>query len=404
MTHGDQQDTMVMDESRRTSRLQDLTAPTRPPPAADPEFAELIASYRALVHSRSIPYPVSYQLVRELGHGRQGVVFLGTRHGARGCLTRYAIKLFDPGIYSSAEKYWTDMGRVAQQISLLQPINNINLVSRDFYEECNGIGYMQMQAIDGVDLQFLLDGKHVEMARSRSTPEEWQRFTRLLFRIEGGAINFQPSAALYILRNVLRGLSVLHEQGFVHGDIKPTNIMIDIQGTVKLIDFGRAIRVGEHVNILLGSPLYMAPEIHRREPGYAQADLFSTGLVALDMLIGQQITGRAELDEKELLDFKTSISNHIQLFLPDAALRTPHYAQVLKKLLEPDPRNRHASAKDAESGEWSLAVVRQFLDDVERETEFERELENYLRKLVDEESGMLNPHYASDNLTAVLIT
>ena len=46
-----------------------------------------------------------------------------------------------------------------------------------------------------------------------------------------------------ILRNVLRGLAALHAQGFIHGDIKPTNIMLNIQGAVKLVDFGRACDV-----------------------------------------------------------------------------------------------------------------------------------------------------------------
>ncbi|MCA1808619.1 MAG: protein kinase, partial [Lentisphaerae bacterium] len=287
----------------------------------DPEFEEVIDNFRAILHNRCIPYPVAYQFVKELGHGRQGVVFLGTRHGARGCLTHHAIKLFDPSIYSSLAKYWTDMGRIAKQISLLQPINNINLVSRDFYEECNGIGYMQMQAIDGIDLQFLLNPKQLEEARANSTAAEWKRFTRVLFRVEKDRVSLHTGAALHILRNVLRGLAVLHDHGFIHSDIKPTNIMIDAQGTVKLVDFGRAARIGERVNILLGSPLYMAPEIHRREPGFIQSDIFSTGLLGLEMLRGRQITEHADLNENALIDFKDSLVMRLEEFLPEEVLR-----------------------------------------------------------------------------------
>ena len=378
--------------------------PTQPPKPVDREFEELTTNYKALIHNRSIPYPVAYQFIKELGHGRQGVVFLATRLGARGCLTRHAIKLFDPGIYSNAAKYWTDMGRIARQISLLQPINNINLVSRDFYEECNGIGYMHMQPIDGVDLQFLLDGKHLDLARSRSTDEEWARFTQLLFRVEKGKISLQTGVTLHILRTVLRGLAVLHDHGFIHGDIKPTNIMVDIQGTVKLVDFGRAARIGEHVNILLGSPLYMAPEIHRREPGYIQSDLFSTGLVGLDLLRGNQLSSMADWNENSLLDFKNTLAGQIESFLPDEALMNIEFTRVMKQFLDSDLINRPLSAREAESGDLSLISARQWLSDMEREAEFERELEMYLNKLVDVESGTLNPHFASDNLTAVIIT
>jgi serine/threonine protein kinase len=398
----EQQETMVMDQATRATRVTSAARAEKQP--IDPEFEELIANYRAILHNRSIPYPIAYQFIKELGHGRQGVVFLGIRHGARGCLTHHAIKLFDPSIYSNASRYWTDMGRIAKQVSLLQPINNSNLVSRDFYEECNGIGYMQMQAIDGVDLDFLLDPKQFELARQRSTTKEWARFSHVLFHVEEDRISLQPGAVLYIMRNVLRGLSVLHENGFIHGDIKPTNIMIDVEGTVKLVDFGRAARIGEKVNILLGSPLYMAPEVHRREPGFIQSDIFSTGLLGLELLRGRQITAYADLNENALMDFKNTLVRNLEIFLPKSILRNIELTNVLRRFLEPEIINRYADAREAESGGQSLMSARQWMSDFEREAEYERELEDYLKKLVDPETGALNPHFASDNLTAVIIT
>src|SRR5450759_4674092 len=121
------QSTVVMDHPPPPLTLHARRSTLDAPPApADGEFADLLEHYRALIRARSIPYPVAYQFVKELGHGRQGVVFLATRHGARACPTTNAIKLFDPGIYSSAAKYWTAMGRIAKQISLLQPMNKVN--------------------------------------------------------------------------------------------------------------------------------------------------------------------------------------------------------------------------------------------------------------------------------------
>ena len=396
------QSTVVLDQPPTpAARGASLNAPPAPTPA-DSEFADLLENYRALIHARTIPYPVAYQFNKELGHGRQGVVFLATRHGARACLTHHAIKLFDPGIYSNVARYWTDMGRIAKQISLLQPINNVNMVSSDFYEECNGIGYTHMQIIDGVDLQFLIDGKHMEIARTRSTPEEWDHFLNVLFRMENGRVSLHAGLALYILRNVLRGIAVLHANGFIHGDIKPTNIMVNIQGTVKLVDFGRAARIGEPVNILLGSPLYMAPESHRREPSFIQSDIFSTGLVGLEILKGRQIASLADSNENKLLDFKTILASQIEQYLPDEILGNIEFIHVLKHFLEPDMANRYDSAREAESGAHSLMSARQWLSDSERECEYERELEAYLHKLVDEDTGMLNPHFAADNLTAVI--
>lgn len=368
------------------------------------EFEELINNYRLLIRKRVISYPVAYRFIKELGHGRQGVVFLASRQGARGCETHHAIKLFDPSIYSSARVYWTDMGRIAQQISKLQPINNANLVSCDFYEESNEVGYVNMQVIDGIDLQFLIDGKYINLARSRSSDKEWEYFLQIIFRIENNRISLHPGMALHLLRDTLRGLSALHEQGFIHGDIKPTNIMINKQGTVKLVDFGRAVRIGEKVNILLGSPLYMAPEVHRREPGCLQADMFSTGLVGLEMLVGRQISTLTDYNEKELIDVKMKIAPQIEDWLPPEVLSNPELTNAFKKMLDSDFNNRFSSAKEAESGTHSLESAHKWLQDYERETDYERVLESFLRKLVDEETGALNPHFGADNLTAVIIT
>ncbi len=411
MTQNDNSTTLVVEKTGNDTAT--LLMPARPVPNAipkprgktmDPDQANLVEQYRELLMNRAIHYPAHYRFVKELGHGRQGVVFLAHRHGSRGCITRHAIKLFDPGIYSSAQNYLTDMGRIASQISLLQPINHAHLAQGDFYEECNGIGYIQMPAIDGIDLQFLLDRKQVELARSRSTEAEWRHFTDILFDIQGGHMGLHIGLALNILRRLVRAVDVLHDNTFVHSDIKPTNIMIDEQGMLKLVDFGRAVRIGEKVNIILGSPLYMAPEIHRRQSGMAQSDLFSIGLVALEMLRAGQITRLSDLDEESLLDIKGSIVDNLPLYLPPSAQGNKRLLRMLARFLHPDPGRRFERAIDAESGEDGLLSTRQGLDDDEREVEYSTELERYLEKLQDPETGALNPHFASDNLTAVIMT
>jgi serine/threonine protein kinase len=75
----------------------------------------------------------------------------------------------------------------------------------------------------------------------------------------------------------------------VHSDVKPSNIMIDRLGYVRLIDYGRANIINERLSFLLGTPLFMAPEMHRREYALSQSDLFSVGLVGLEMLRGEPL-------------------------------------------------------------------------------------------------------------------
>ncbi len=87
------------------------------------------------------------------------------------------------------------MGRIASQISQLQQIQSPNLVSRLSYDETYGVGYVQMEAINGVDLSSLISKESIELAKSNSSPEEWQQFTKSLFYVAPfrGNISLQPA-------------------------------------------------------------------------------------------------------------------------------------------------------------------------------------------------------------------
>ena len=372
---------------RRATVLDDA-----PPPApADVDHRRLVENYTTIIRERAIRYPVPYHFTRELGRGSQGVVFLAMRQGSRGCLTRHAAKIFDPGIYSSSEKYWTDMGRIAGQVSRLQPLHVDHLVSGDIYNECNGVGYIEMAAIDGIDLQYLLSGTHLAIARSQSTDEEWAHFTDVLFRIQEDTFRFQPGIALYILRRALLGLQVMHEAGFVHGDIKPSNIMIDRLGSVKLVDLGRAVIVGERISILLGSPFYMAPEVHRLEPAQIQSDIYSAGLVCLEMLCGQSLMHALNPTEAELLEYKMSLLNQLEPTLPKYVRENRLFVSILRRMLHPDPSRRYTSAENAEDSSQGIGGIHRQLSRLGLDAEYDRELAHYLEKLSDPTTGSLNP-------------
>jgi len=354
----------------------------------EPNTDQLVANYHGIIDAKAIYYPVAYRLVRELGQGRQGIVFLGLRQGARGCITRHAIKLFDPQIYTSASRYWTDMGRIAAQTSQLQTVRSPNLVARDTYEETNGIGFLQMEAINGVDLRYILDGKHLELVKNRSTPFEWSRFTDAIFRLENGRMSIQPGIALYIMRQILRGLETLHETGFVHSDVKPANVMIDRLGYAKLIDFGRAVKANEPMNVLFGSPLYMAPELHRREANLQRSDIYSVGLVGLEMLRGEPLLNTKGLTEKDLLDYKMQLPELLPTLLPDHVLQNTAFVDLLRRFINPNPEDRFESTSEAESGKGGLRLVHQQLAQLGKDTEYGRELQGYLSKLISRNESL----------------
>jgi serine/threonine protein kinase len=359
---------------------QAVSLPMVPGTAPHMTLAQLTENYESIIRVKGIYYPAAYQFMKELGRGRQGIVFLGLRQGARGCVTRHAIKLFNPAIYPSPELYWTDMGRIAIQTSRLQAMQSPNLVSRDSYEETCGIGYLQMDGIDGVDMKQFLDGAHLATTRARSTSEEWARFTDVIFRLDGRKVCVQPGVAIYIMRMMLRGMEALNSAGFVHCDIKPGNVMIDRLGYVKLVDFGRAVLMGEKSNWLLGTPIYMAPEIHERKPPQIQSDIFSAGLVCLEMLKGESICDPA-LDEDELLRFKLKLAERLPGYLPDYVRQNDRLVHTLRKMLAADPADRFSSVSQADSGPDGLLHVHKQLVHAGKDSEYGRELESYLSKL-----------------------
>ena len=359
-------------------------APRLAAPNEGMSMERLQQNYWNILHARAIYYPVAYQFLHRLGRGRQGIVFLGLRQGARGCITEHAIKVFDPHIYRSPEEYWTDMGRIASQVSHLQRVQSPNLVTRYSYEETYGIGYVQMEAIDGLDLVRFLAPENVELARSRSTDEEWHTFADKIFRTEGEQLCLQPGIVVYILRSVLRGIERLHASHFLHADIKPGNIMIDRLGYVRIVDFGRAVTFGEKLTFLLGSPMYMSPEMHRGEPAGPRSDFFSLGIVGLEMLRGEPFVPPELVPEDDaVLQIKEGLQNSLHSLLPDYVLENVILVSILRRFLEPDPQKGYATAKEAEAGDEGLVVVDKQFARAGFETEYARLLSDYVSKFID---------------------
>jgi serine/threonine protein kinase len=107
--------------------------------------------------------------------------------------------------------------------------------------------------------------------------------------------------ALAIAHNLLDALDYAHQQGIIHRDVKPSNIMIDRQGHAFLTDFGIAVLVGElrhtRTGTTMGSPLYMSKEqIKRPAQIDHRADVYSAGCVIYQMLAGRTPFVGAELE------------------------------------------------------------------------------------------------------------
>jgi eukaryotic-like serine/threonine-protein kinase len=102
--------------------------------------------------------------------------------------------------------------------------------------------------------------------------------------------------AVTILRPILDAIIQAHERGIIHRDLKPSNILLDENGTPRVMDFGIAARVdgpSDNKDEYSGTPAYMAPEYIERRESSERSDVFATGLILFEMLAGRRaVTGR----------------------------------------------------------------------------------------------------------------
>src|ERR1700720_1063078 len=160
-----------------------------------------------------------------------------------------------------------------------------------------------------------------------------------------------PSRGVAIITQVLSALGFAHQNGIIHRDVKPSNIMILNSGEVKVADFGIArIDASEFtiVGDLLGTPAYMAPEQFSGAPVDTRTDLFAAGVILFEMLTGvKPFRGKSIT---EIISFmETRGPEDIRALNP--AVPEP-LMRVIAKAVAFDPARRYAKA-----AEFSKAIV-----------------------------------------------
>lgn len=126
----------------------------------------------------------------------------------------------------------------------------------------------------------------------------------------------------HILKQIITGVRAFQRQEMVHQDLKPENIMIDAQGTVKIVDFGSTKIAGIQEitkpierNQLLGTLDYAAPEYFKGETGTHQSDIFSIAAITYEMLCGKLPYGEP-LNEKKLKHVRYQSARQINKNIP----------------------------------------------------------------------------------------
>lgn len=212
----------------------------------------------------------SYRLVRKLGQGGMGCVFLAEKRGRHGFSKLMAIKVMPKsGLTARSRTMFSDEARLTA--NLIHP----NIVQTYQLGETRNDFFIVMEHVFGVTLLDFIE-RHTELG--------------MPIPIDYG---------VFILMKVLGGLHYAHNKhsrdgvhlGIVHRDICPSNIMISFRGVPKLTDFGVAKAKTSHVEneqqVVFGKYPYMAPEQVRREGTEPRSDLYSLALVAFELFTGE---------------------------------------------------------------------------------------------------------------------
>jgi serine/threonine protein kinase len=185
----------------------------------------------------------------------------------------------------------------------------------------NGVQYMCMEFVDGETLKSRLEVNRGKM------PEK---------------------AALAIARDIANGLSHAHAKGVIHRDIKPDNILIARDGTVKISDFGTAKSVLDNesltqTGVIIGTPYYISPEqVRALKDVDHRADLYSLGGTLYHML-----TGHVPFYAPSVLEImRAHLNNELENPADINPTLSSDSVQIVTKLMAKEPSERYQSADE----------------------------------------------------------
>lgn len=195
-----------------------------------------------------------FEIEKVLGKGSQGVVYLGRDPRLD---RRVAIKT----IRVSASNLQKQQVRLIREAKLVGRLQHPNIVPLYEAGEDRGLLYLVFAYVSGVSLKDLIKDRGSLVVRQ----------------------------AIDLMIQILSGIQHAHEQGIVHRDLSPSNLLLDRSGLIRVMDFGISVIAGGDESIqkdVSGTPCYMSPEHFSKDPVTFQSDIFSLGLIFYEMVLG----------------------------------------------------------------------------------------------------------------------
>ena len=214
-----------------------------------------------------------YDIRREIGHGAMGVVYEGYDPAIKRVVALKTIR----SDQLAGEDPAGVIARFRREAQAAGRLNHPNIVSIYDFGEDDGIWYIAMEFVQGRELKECFESNE----------------------------RFRIADIVRIMTQILNALDYSHRQGVVHRDVKPANIFLLADGSVKVADFGIAhIETSNltQVGTVLGTPSYMSPEQIMGMPVDGRSDLFSAGVVLYQLLTGERpFTGSSTTTMQKVL-------------------------------------------------------------------------------------------------------
>ncbi len=251
-----------------------------------------------------------YELLEVIGTGGMAVVYKARCHRLNRLV---AVKILRTDLAQDAE-FRRRFHDESQAVAML---SHPNIVAVYDVSHSDDLDYIVMELIDGITLK--------QYMQKKGTPLNWRE-------------------ALHFITQIVRALSHAHSRGIIHRDIKPHNIMVLRDGSVKVSDFGIARITSAHQSTLtqeaLGSVHYISPEQARGSHIDARSDIYSAGVVLYEM-----ITGRLPFEGDSPVAVAIQHINSIPLSPRELNADIPEaLEEITMKAMAPDPDERYLNA------------------------------------------------------------
>lgn len=345
--------------------------------ASDPKLLE---SYERITSQARVSWTGHHHMLRLLGRGGQGEVYLTEYRGTDGFTVPVAMKVFSPERYASAAAYNESMLRVATIAARVAMIQHDNLLDVQNFFERDRVRIMLMEWVDGYDLRQLVAPNCLSVLDGRVEESRWQYINQVILTEGVEQSRFKAGVAVALVREILAALAALHREGIVHGDVKPSNIMLKRSGHTKLIDTGSAIYYQDPPRERECTPFYAAPEVLENRPSTPRSDLASVGYVLVELLSGVSPFDR-NLKIGPLLQAKRELPAKLEKLLPPDVTRNSLLMRFINGLISPDPNKRFPDAEAAEHVETGAAAFLRHLVLSDMATEYDNDIRVWLEEL-----------------------